>query len=366
MAYLGVDTGGTFTDFILFDETSGAISIHKVLSTPDAPDRAIMQGLADLNIDTNGLLLVHGSTVATNAVLEGKGARTAYITNKGLADVLSIGRQARRELYNLQPEKKQPLIASEFCLEVDSRLSAEGEALSTMDDGCLGELCRQIDALAPQAVAINLLFSFIDDVEEKRIETALQRSAPGCFISRSSDVLPEYKEYERGMTTALNAYVGPLMQRYLQRLEQNAPGCRLAVMQSSGGTASARQAGRNAVQLLLSGPAGGLKGARFSAGKSGFDRLLSFDMGGTSTDVSIIDQDIGFTTEGRIGDYPVAVPMVDMHTIGAGAAGRARIGGRRPRPGLLRQGRQQANGHRRQRGSGPASARRVSRRPHGA
>jgi len=326
MAYLGVDTGGTFTDFILFDENTGDVSIHKVLSTPDAPERAILQGLADLNIDTTDLLLVHGSTVATNAVLEGKGVRTAYITNRGLADVLSIGRQARKQLYNLQPEKKPPLIPQEYCLEVDSRLSADGEALIAMGENVLRQLCRQVEALAPRAVAINLLFSFIDDVEEKRIESVLQHAGPDTlFISRSSDVLPEYKEYERGITTTLNAYVGPLMQGYLQRLETTIPGCRLAVMQSSGGTASAHHAGRYAVQLLLSGPAGGLKGAQFAAAKSGFDRLLSFDMGGTSTDVSIIDQEIGFTTEGRIGDYPVAVPMVDMHTIGAGGGSIASV-----------------------------------------
>ena len=326
MAYLGVDTGGTFTDFILFDETTGAVSIHKVLSTPDAPDRAIMQGMADWNIDTGDLLLVHGSTVATNAVLEGKGVRTVYVTNTGLADVLTIGRQARKELYNLRPEKKPPLIPSQYCIEVDSRLSAEGEALASLDDDDLRELCQQIGALAPQAVAINLLFSFIDDAEEKRIEAAIANDVSDTiFISRSSDVLPEYKEYERGITTTLNAYVGPLMQRYLQRLEQQAPGCHLAVMQSSGGTASAHHAGRYAVHLLLSGPAGGLKGAQFSAAKSGFDRLLSFDMGGTSTDVSIIDQEIGFTTEGHIGDYPVAVPMVDMHTIGAGGGSIAGV-----------------------------------------
>jgi N-methylhydantoinase A len=326
MAYLGVDTGGTFTDFFLFDENTGLVSIHKVLSTPDAPERAILQGLAELDMDTTDLLLVHGSTVATNAVLEGKGVRTAYITNRGLADVLSIGRQARKELYNLQPLKKPPLIPPELCLEVDSRLSADGEALTTVDDDGLQHLCRQIEALAPRAVAINLLFSFIDDAEEKRIESALQQHrAESLFISRSSDVLPEYREYERGIATTLNAYVGPLMQGYLQRLEQKIPGSRLAVMQSSGGIASAHQAGRYSVQLLLSGPAGGLKGAQFSAAKSGFERLLSFDMGGTSTDVSIIDREIGLTTEGRIGDYPVAVPMVDMHTIGAGGGSIARV-----------------------------------------
>ncbi len=326
MAYLGVDTGGTFTDFLLFDENSGQLSIHKVLSTPAAPEHAILQGIADLGIDTSDLLLVHGSTVATNAVLEGKGVRTAYIANRGLADVLTIGRQARKELYNLQPQKPAPLIPPELCLEVNSRLSAEGETLASMDDDDLHALCIQLEALAPGAVAINLLFSFVDASEEKRIETALlDHGMEHVFISRSSDVLPEYKEYERGITTTLNAYVGPLMQGYLGRLELNAPGCRLAVMQSSAGTASVHQAGRYPVQLLLSGPAGGLKGAQFAAARSGFERLLSFDMGGTSTDVSIIDREIGFTTEGRIGDYPVAVPMVDMHTIGAGGGSLASV-----------------------------------------
>ncbi|UCB54212.1 MAG: hydantoinase/oxoprolinase family protein [Thiotrichales bacterium] len=326
MAFLGVDTGGTFTDFLLFDEDGGKLSIHKVLSTPEAPEHAILQGVAALGIDTHDLLLVHGSTVATNAVLEGKGVRTAYITNRGLADVLTIGRQARTELYNLQPQKTPPLIPPELCLEVDSRLSAAGDAIAAMDGAGLRALCSEIEALAPRSVAINLLFSFIDDSEERRIEQALRdRGLEHVFVSRSSDVLPEYGEYERGMTTTLNAYVGPLMQGYLRRLEQNAPGCRLAVMQSSGGTASAHQAGRYPVQLLLSGPAGGLKGARFTAARSGFDRLLSFDMGGTSTDVSIIDQEIGFTTEGHIGDYPLAVPMVDMHTIGAGGGSIASV-----------------------------------------
>ena len=326
MAYLGIDTGGTFTDFLLFDENTHRVSIHKVLSTPDAPERAILQGISDLGIDTRELLLVHGSTVATNAVLEGKGVRTVYVTNRGLADVLSIRRQARKELYNLRPQKPSPLIPAELCLEVNSRLAASGDVIASMTEDELQALCSQMETLAPASVAINLLFSFIDDCEEKRIEKAIhQRTAGRVFISRSSDVLPEYKEYERGMTTALNAYVGPLMQGYLRRLEQNAPGCRLSVMQSSAGTASAHQAGRYPVQLLLSGPAGGLKGAQFAAARSGFERLLSFDMGGTSTDVSIIDREIGFTTEGRIGDYPVAVPMVDMHTIGAGGGSIASV-----------------------------------------
>ena len=330
--FLGVDTGGTFTDFILFDDEAKAIRIHKVLSTPQSPEKAIMQGIAELNIETSMLTLVHGSTVATNAILEGKGVRTAYITNKGLADVLSIGRQAREELYNLTPIKKPPLIAPELCVEVNSRLNAQAEHLQQLNEQDLSDLTKQLQALSLEAVAINLLFSFFDESEELKIERAIleHTGLQNIFISRSSDVLPEYKEFERGMTTALNAKVGPLMQGYLQRLEdklqaQEDQHVALSIMQSSAGVTNSEQAGRYPVNLLLSGPAGGLIGAQTVAAASGADQLLSFDMGGTSTDVSIIDKEIGFTTGAKIGGYPVAVPMVDMHTIGAGGGSIAQV-----------------------------------------
>jgi len=335
--FLGVDTGGTFTDFILFDDESKSVRIHKVLSTPQAPEKAILQGIADLTrvdakLDSNNLIMVHGSTVATNAVLEGKGVSTVYITNKGLADVLSIGRQAREQLYNLTPIKKPPLIEAALCVEVDSRLSAQGSHLQQLSEQNLSALISQLEILAPEAVAINLLFSFFDDSEELKIEQAIVErnrhkgtGVKDIFISRSSDVLPEYKEFERGMTTALNAMVGPLMQGYLHRLEGSLEACSISIMQSSGGTTSAEQAGRYPVNLLLSGPAGGLKGAQTIAAASGIDQLLSFDMGGTSTDVSIIDKDIGFSSGAKIGGYPVAVAMVDMHTIGAGGGSIAQV-----------------------------------------
>ncbi len=330
--FLGVDTGGTFTDFIVFDDESKQLCIHKVLSTPQAPEQAILQGIRELDLMVDHLTLVHGSTVATNAVLEGKGVRTAYITNRGLADVLSIGRQAREELYNLIPIKKPVLIERELCIEVNSRLSAQVEPLQTLSEQDLAELTACIEKLAPQAVAINLLFSFFDESEELKIEKAIPKD---IFVSRASDVLPEYREFERGMTTALNAKVGPLMQGYLHRLAQqlanhNNKKPALSIMQSSGGTTSVEQAGRYPVNLLLSGPAGGLKGAQTVAAASAVERLLSFDMGCTSTDISIIDKQIGFTTGAKIGGYAVAVPMVDMHTIGAGGGSIAQLdaGGR--------------------------------------
>jgi N-methylhydantoinase A len=318
--WLGVDTGGTFTDFVLFDGRN--LRVHKVLSTPQAPERAILQGIADLGLTLPGLQLVHGSTVATNAVLERKGVRTVYITNRGLRDVLTLGRQARAELYNLQPEPQPPPVPRELCLEVGARLGADGcriEALGAVDR----DLIRaRIADLQPAAAAINLLFSFLDDADERTVAAWLPE---GVFVACSSQVLPEYREYERGIATWLTAWVGPLVAGYLERLGRALQPASVAVMQSSGGTVAAEQAGRRAVHLLLSGPAGGLTGARFVGGLAGETRLLTFDMGGTSTDVALIDGEIQLTSEGHIGPWPVAVPMVDMHTIGAGGGSIAAI-----------------------------------------
>ena len=317
---LGIDTGGTFTDFVLFDHKG--LRIHKVLSTPAAPERAILQGINELQIDTAKLSIIHGSTVATNAVLEGKGVRTVFITNHGLRDLLFIGRQARKQLYNLQPSQPLLPVERECCLETGGRTGANGEEVEPLTDEHIEALLAQIEQLAPQSVAINLLFSFLDDKPEKKIEQSLKHK---YFVSRSSDVLPEYREYERGMTTCLNACVGPLVQGYLQKLKKEIEPAPVSVMQSSGGTIAADQAGQQAVRMLLSGPAGGLAGARFVAQCCDRQRLMTFDIGGTSTDVALIDGEIQLTSEGRIADYPVAVPMVDMHTIGAGGGSIAFI-----------------------------------------
>ena len=347
--WLGVDTGGTFTDFVYFD--GAVIRIHKVLSTPSAPERAILQGIRELGVSHKGLRLIHGSTVATNAVLEAKGVKTVYITNTGFADVLTIGRQARSELYNLMPEPVSPMIAAEYCLEVDTRLNAKGKLIQALEQRDIDVIVNKISEIKPDAIAINLLFSFLDNAQELEIQKQLVESFEHIFVTCSSEVLPEYKEYERGMVTALNAYVGPLMQGYLHRLqlgleekdnedeankdEAHKNGTHknevstdvpsLSVMQSSGDTIRAEQAGRHAVNLLLSGPAGGLKGALYVAALAGENKLLSFDMGGTSTDVALLDGEIKLTSEGKIGKYPVAVPMVDMHTIGAGGGSIAYV-----------------------------------------
>jgi len=343
MPLLGVDTGGTFTDFVLLAESDGqapALKIHKVLSTPHAPEQAILQGIKELGLSQSGtghneeLVVVHGSTVATNAVLEDKGVRTVFITNYGLRDLLSIGRQARRELYNLNPKPVNPPVPRDLCLETGGRLTSTGEELEGLSKDELAVLKSALEKLAPQAVAINLLFSWLDGQYEKRIANIVPEKV---FVSRSSEILPEYREYERGITTWLNASVGPIVKKYLQQLCKAIPQANVSVMQSAGGTVEAGQAADKAVHLLLSGPAGGMAGVMHVGQLANEYRLLSFDMGGTSTDVSLIDGEadgetggnktieLQLTTEGHIGHYPVGVPMVDMHTIGAGGGSIARV-----------------------------------------
>ncbi|MFQ5659454.1 MAG: hydantoinase/oxoprolinase family protein [Gammaproteobacteria bacterium] len=317
---VGIDTGGTFTDFVYFD--GNQLYTHKVLSTHAAPEQAILQGVRELGLSFDGLRVIHGSTVATNAVLEGKGAKTVYISNRGLKDILTIGRQARRELYNLQPLSVPPPVPDKFLLETGGRLSAQGEVLEELSEEELERLVTQVRALQPESVAINLLFSFIDDRFEKKIAAALPDN---LFVTRSSQVLCEQREYERGMTTWLNAYVGPLVQGYLRRLGNELRPSSLSVMRSSGDTCAGEHAGQDAVHLILSGPAGGLAGARFVAATTGARRIITFDMGGTSTDVALIDGAIELISTGRIGHYPIAVPMVDMHSIGAGGGSIAYV-----------------------------------------
>ncbi len=317
---IGIDTGGTFTDFVLVDR--GLLRVHKVLSTPRAPEQAILQGIREMGLRPAGLRVIHGSTVATNAALEGKGVRTAYVGNRGLGDLLGIGRQARGELYQLQPGPKLPPVPDELCLETGGRLAADGGAVDPLTEADLATLGDQLRRLAPRSVAINLLFSYLDDADERALEAVVP---PGIFVSRSSEVLPVAGEYERGIATWLNAWLGPLVEGYIRRLGEGLAGASVGVMQSSGEAIAAAQAARQSVRMLLSGPAGGMVGARFVGRQAGCERMLTFDMGGTSTDVALIDGEPRLTSQGRIGPWPVAVPMVDLHTIGAGGGSIARV-----------------------------------------
>ena len=329
---IGVDVGGTFTDFLcvrIRGNGEVVLSVYKTPSTPDAPERAVLAGLKAMGDAGKALQIVHGSTVATNALLQRKGARTAFITNRGFGDLLTLARQTRPRLYALEFKPSPPPAPAELCLETGGRVSADGTTIDPLSANDLAALTGRLRELNAESVAINLLFSFLDPSHEEAIEKALREALPEVFISRSSRVLPEYKEYERGMATWLNAFLGPVVSGYLRRLQQGMSrlpkGSALQVMQSSGETISADKAADSAVNLLLSGPAGGLAAVQYLGRQIGQDKLISFDMGGTSTDVALLDGPISITSEGRLGEFPVSVPMVDMHTIGAGGGSIAYI-----------------------------------------
>jgi N-methylhydantoinase A len=321
---VGIDTGGTFTDIVVIegDGNSQGIRHCKVLSDPSDPSGPIVEGLHRLGLEDWQLKIIHGTTVGTNAVLEGKGARVAYVTSRGFADVLSIGRQERQHVYQLQQPESQPPVPQIQCLEVSTRISADGSLLATASDEELEQLKLQLQALDIESVAINLLFSFLCPQQEQRIAEKLSDS---WFVSSSSEILPEVREYERGMATWLNASVGPVISRYLERLQTRLPGAAIAVMQSAGTTIAADQAAHQAVRLLLSGPAGGLAAARSIATQTANPNLMSFDMGGTSTDVALFSGEIPLTNQSRIGPWPLSIPSVDIHTIGAGGGSIARV-----------------------------------------
>lgn len=327
---LGVDAGGTFTDFVLVNIGSTvSVKIHKTLSTPAAPEEAIMQGIEEMGLqamlDSGELQLIHGSTVATNAVLEGRLAKTAFISNRGFADILTLGRQTRPSLYELEFPPIEPPVPVELCLETGGRLSVDGEILDDLSEDDLNYLVESLKKLKPEAVAVTLLFSFLDDRFEKQICAAIKKANLPLFVSRSSSVLPEYKEYERGIATWLNAALGPVVNRYLTRLQAQLSGTAIQIMQSTGETIAATKAADAAIKLLLSGPAGGLTAIRFLAQQTNTERIISFDMGGTSTDVALYNNGIGTTSEGTIAQYPVGVSMVDMETIGAGGGSIAYV-----------------------------------------
>ena len=316
----GIDTGGTFTDIVVVED--GRLRQCKVLSTPDDPSRAIEQGMARLGLQGRDCLVIHGTTVGTNAVLEGKGARVAYVTSEGFGDVLTLGRQQRRHIYRLKQEAQPPPIPPERCLEVPIRVFADGSCEGGDDPAVIDQLATSVRELGVESVAVNLLFSFLRPELESRIAEAL---ADDVFVSLSSRVLPEPREYERGMATWLDALVGPIIARYLDRLGQRLPDAAISVMQSSGTTIEAKQAASRAVHLLLSGPAGGLAAAQCIGRQTGFGKVLSFDMGGTSTDVALIDGSVPLTDSNRIGRWPLGVMSVDIHTIGAGGGSIARV-----------------------------------------
>lgn len=314
---VGVDTGGTFTDFVF--EQDGQIQLLKIPSTPSDPSLAIQQGLT--RIGHRDVEVVHGTTVGTNALLQRRGARTALITTKGFEDVLVIGRQARPELYNLNAVKPPPLVTDDLRFGVTERVVASGEVLQPLDENNLANLVDKLKRAEVESVAISLLFSFLHPQHEELIAKAI--GALGLPISISSRILPEYREYERTSTVVINAYLQPLMGRYLKRLKSD---FHLRVMQSSGGSISAEMAAVEPVRTILSGPSGGVVGALRAARTARLQNIITFDMGGTSTDVALCDGGaIRTTNEATVAGLPVAVSVMDIHTVGAGGGSIARV-----------------------------------------
>jgi len=344
---LGVDTGGTFTDFVVFD--GDHLHFHKELSTPHDPCESILRGIHTLNLRPKDLHLVHGSTVATNAILERKGVKTLFVTNRGMEDLLLIGRQTRPRLYDLCPPEPPAWIKREDCFGIGGRVDADGKLIEPVCDADIKHLAKAAQGYA--SVAICTLFSFLNTEQEQAAANALP---DGLFVSQSHEVLAEYREFERASATFLNAYVGPLVEHYLLRLgdalKSGDSSGNLFIMNSAGGVMDVREAGRHAVRMVLSGPAGGLVAAGEVGKQIAKSRLISFDMGGTSTDVSLLDGHTRITTEAQIAGLPVAVPMLDIHTIGAGggsiawrdAAGLLQVGpesaGADPGPACYGQG----------------------------
>ncbi|HEX7335517.1 MAG TPA: hydantoinase/oxoprolinase family protein [Pyrinomonadaceae bacterium] len=324
---IGVDTGGTFTDFVF--ERDGRFNLFKLPSTPSDPSLAIRQGLTRICDETGARLdrieVVHGTTVGTNALLQRRGARIALVTTRGFEDVLAIGRQARPELYNLNAIKPPPLVADELRLGISERVVASGEVLEPLDERELAALVKKLKRTGVEAIAISLLFSFLHPEHEERIASAL--ASLDVPLSISSRILPEYREYERTSTVVINAYLQPLMGRYLKRLsETGAEKLNLRVMQSSGGSISAEVAAAEPVRTILSGPSGGVVGALRAAQAAGIQNVITFDMGGTSTDVALCDSGaIRTTNEATVAGLPVAVSVMDIHTVGAGGGSIARV-----------------------------------------
>src|SRR5215472_3922418 len=322
---IGIDTGGTFTDCVY--RAGGTLRVFKLRSTPYDPGRAILDAVEKITRETGAdeLEIRHGTTVATNALLERKGARVAFVTTSGFEDTLAIGRQARPSLYDWNAHRPEPLAPAERCFGVPERIGPDGSVVRALDHNALADVAGKIAASGAESIAVSLLFSFANPRHERAIASALEKLR--LPISLSHQVLPEFREYERPATVTLNAYLAPRMSSYIGSLERSLRrrGARLSIMQSSGGILSAQSASREPVRTILSGPAGGVAGALSVARRAGIERLLSFDMGGTSTDVALLDtmREPPVTNEGQVSGLPVRVPMLDIHTAGAGGGSLA-------------------------------------------
>jgi N-methylhydantoinase A len=360
---IAIDTGGTFTDCVWIKD--GQLRMLKVFSTPADSSQAIVEAIRKIT-PTTDFILLHGTTVGTNTLLERKGARTALVTTSGFEDAVEIGRQARPKLYDFFFDRIQPLVPKELRFGINERTAADGEILTAPTKEELRTLTDQIASAHPHSIAISLLFSFANPKNEEAVVEALK--SLNVPLSISHQILPEFREYERTSTVVMNAYLQPVMERYLRNLEQScrrdvagnistqgeykgtegqyraaveerpfraakgarrkralAAASRIFVMQSSGGITALTTAAREPVRTVLSGPAGGVVGALATARASGFKNIIAFDMGGTSTDVSLVEGDIKTANDAQIAGLPISVPMLDIHTVGAGGGSLARF-----------------------------------------
>lgn len=325
---VGVDIGGTFTDLVL--SIDGRLRIHKLLSTPANPAQAMLTGLDTITPDGLQSLrhVAHGSTVATNAILERKGAKTALITTQGFRDILSIGRQNRPELYALHPTIPAPLIPRELCYEVPERLDFHGNVLQDLDMKALDKVLDDISKQDVDAIAVCFLYSFINPLHEEKVrKRIIERGILEDWqVALSTEVLPEFREYERTSTTALEAYVRPVMAHYVTSLHESLPDATtLRIMKSDGGVMHAERVKEQAVNTALSGPAAGVIGAFHLAKLAGFDHIITLDMGGTSTDVSLCPGKPQLSQSSEIDGLPLRARLLDIETIGAGGGSIARV-----------------------------------------
>jgi N-methylhydantoinase A/oxoprolinase/acetone carboxylase beta subunit len=338
---IGVDVGGTFTDLVLCDTEAGRTEIHKVPTTSDDPSRGVIQGVRELcqrahvgagTIDH----LFHGTTIATNAVLEHDGAETGMVTTKGYRDILHIGRHQRPQHYSIMQEipwQDRPLVKRRHRLTVTERLTPpKGGVLVPLDEDEVRAAARQLKAAGVEAIAVCFLFSYLDPRHEARAKAIIQEEYPGCFVTTSSSVSPQFREFERFTTTAMNAFIGPKVRDYVQKLERDMAGAGLKadlhVMASNGGVATASMVAEKPVMTLLSGPAAGVLGGAWTGALSDRKRLITFDVGGTSADIGIVVDGRFAEATARdtwLGGYPLLVPMIDIHTIGAGGGSIAYV-----------------------------------------
>ncbi len=345
MAWIvGCDVGGTFTDFYVYEQGSGEFFVHKTPSTPDNPARAIVDGLktacAARGLDPKRIVrLEHGTTVATNCLIQRRGGKVALITTGGFRDLLEIGRQIRPRMFDLQIDQPEALVPREWRIEVDERVHADGSVATPLRDDDLARAVAAVKSAGVEACAVCFLFGFLNPAHERKAGAALTAAAPGLYVSLSFEVQPEFREYERLSTTVLNAYLQPVMVEYLSTLEREVathfPNAAIGINQSSGGLMSIDRARRFPVRTALSGPAAGAVGAIHTAKLAGRPDVITFDMGGTSTDVALVrDYKAGTSFERSVADFPVRLPMVDIATIGAGGGSIAWF----DRDGLLKVG----------------------------